>query len=93
MTDQFANPKQIADAGERIYKDKFQAKLEETAKGKFVAINVGSGSASIGDTPEEALGNGRNEEPRGVFHLIRIGFPAAFQLGYAFQPSPTNRLP
>ncbi len=87
MKNQFSNPKRIADAGERIYKTKFQQELEKTANGKFVAIDVISGSASMGETPEQALNAARKEDPKGLFHLIRVGFSGAFQLNHALQSS------
>jgi hypothetical protein len=87
MNDQFSNPKQIAEAGERIYKAKFQQELEKTANGKFVAIDVISGSASTGETPEQALDAAKKEDPKGLFHLIRVGFASVFELNHARQSS------
>ena len=87
MNAQFSNPKQIADAGERIYRTKFQQELEKTANGKFVAIDVIAGTASVRETPEQALNAAKKEDPKGLFHLIRVGFSGAFRLNHASKDS------
>ncbi len=78
------NPKLIAKLGEDIYKQKYQAEYEKTQQGKFVAINVRSGTATLGDTSDAALEQAKTADPHGLFHLIRVGFPSAFQVSYAF---------
>lgn len=78
----FNNPKAIADAGERIYREKFQAAFEPEHSGEYVAINVVTETASLGKTPEQAFEAARASDMDGVFHLIRVGFPGAFQISY-----------
>jgi hypothetical protein len=78
------NPKAIADAGERIYHEKFRAAFEAEHMGKFAAINVLKETASVADTPEAAFELARATDPSGVFHLIRIGYAGAFQMGYQY---------
>ena len=87
----FSNPKAVAEAGEAIYRDMYQKDYEQNQPGKFVAINVHTKSAFIGDTAGEALISARNAEPKGVFHLIRVGFPGAFQLS-RYQRASQNSL-
>lgn len=79
------NPKAIADAGERIYREKFQAAYEAAHLGDFAAINVGKETAFVGKTPEEAFKLAREDDPHGVFHLIRIGYAGAFQMSYQYR--------
>lgn len=76
------NPKAIAEAGERIYQEKFKAAYEAAHLGDFAAINVGKETAFIGKTPEEAFEAARNDDPQGIFHLVRIGYAGAFQMSY-----------
>jgi len=83
MSTQFSNPKMIAEAGEKIYREKFQKNFETNHAGEFVAINVNNGEAILGSTPEAALEKARAQDPQGVFHLIRVGFPSAFQISHA----------
>lgn len=78
------NPRAISDAGERIYLAKYKTDFEANHPGKFVAINVNKETASLGETPEAALQAGRKDDPNGLFHLLRVGSPGAFQISYAF---------
>ena len=79
---QFNNPRLIAERGERIYSDNFRVSFEREHLGKFVAIDVTTEKAYLGDTPEEAYGAGRKSSPAGVFHLIRVGSPGAYKVSY-----------
>ena len=72
----------IAERGEAIYAEKYRAELEEKAGGKFVAIHVASGDATMGDSGEEAIRLALEKEPAGFFHLIRVGHKAAFEAGW-----------
>ncbi len=77
------NPKDIAERGETIYKEKYRQKYEEEHLGKFVVIEVGSGQAYLGDTPDAAFETAREESPQGLFHLIKVGSPGAFRASYS----------
>lgn len=85
MSTPLNNPKAIAEAGERIYQTKFQADFEKSSLGKYVAINVNKETAFVGDTPEAAFSAARKDDVTGVFHLIRIGYPGAFQMSYQYR--------
>jgi len=76
------NPKAIADAGERIYQAKFQAAFEAAHMGEFAAINVVKETAFVGNTPELVFQSARQDDPQGIFHLVRVGYAGAFQMGY-----------
>ena len=77
------NPKEIAERGESIYNEKYRKKYESKHPGKFVAINVDSGTAHIGDTPEAAYQAARDDDPGGTFHLIKVGSPGAYRVTYS----------
>ena len=81
-SDPFLNPKAIVEAGERIYRDKYQKEYEANHRGKFLAIDVQTEEAYLGDTSEEPLRAGRNVSPKGIFHLVRVGSPGAFRVSY-----------
>jgi hypothetical protein len=72
----------IAERGEAIYAEKYRAALEEKARGKFVAIEIARGEATMGDTGEEAIRLALEKDPTGFFHLIRVGHQAAFEAGW-----------
>ncbi len=83
MDPKFTNPKAIAEAGEKIYAEKYRDEFEAMYRGQFAAIDVKSGLAYRGVTPEQALGAARQAAPGGLFHLIRIGQPGAFRVSYS----------
>lgn len=78
-----SNPTAIAEAGERIYNEQYRANFEREHSGKFVAINVHTEHATLGDTPEAALEQAKKNDPSGVFHLIRVGSVGAFRVSYS----------
>jgi hypothetical protein len=77
-----SNPAALAEAGEKIYNEKYRAQYEAEHAGKFVAINVRTGHATIGGTPENALEEAKKIDPSGIFHLIKVGSAGAFRVSY-----------
>ena len=73
---------EIAQRGEAIFKDKYQAAFESKFDGKFVAINIQNEDATVADSGEEAVRRALEKEPSGLFHLIRVGHKAAFEAGW-----------
>ena len=79
------DPGKIAKAAEEIYTSNYKEKLEKSNSGEFAVIDVRSREAYVGKFAEDALGDAREKAPNGVFHLIRIGSPGAFRVGYVGQ--------
>jgi len=77
-----SNPQAIADQGERIYAERYKAQFEAEHLGKFVAIDIKTGHATLGSTSDEALESAKKINPNGLFHLIRVGSPGAFRVSY-----------
>jgi hypothetical protein len=73
---------EIAKRGEAIYSEKYRTELEKSSQGKFVAINVISGDATLADTGEDAIRLALEKDPTGLFHLVRVGHKAAFEAGW-----------
>jgi hypothetical protein len=89
----FSAPAKIAEAGERIYAEKYQASLEGQHPGEFVVIDVLNGNPYVARFPEQALEQARSCAPMGVFHLIRIGSPGAFRVSHvSAADGPDHRL-
>lgn len=86
------NPKEMAERGERIYEKSYKTAYEQEHWGKFLAIDVTSERAYLGDTPEAALMEARREAPKGVFHLIRIGHTGAFRVSHTNHNAKRNWL-
>jgi hypothetical protein len=76
------SPEKIAEAGELIYSERYQAQLEPDRRGHFIAVDVTSGEGYVADYPEQALQKARAAAPNGIFHLIRIGAPGAFRVSF-----------
>lgn len=80
------NPAAIAEAGERIYREKYQDDFEAKFKRQFAAIDTDTEAAFVALTPEDALQQARAANPRGVFHLVRIGSEGVFRTAVASTP-------
>ena len=80
MSLSLSNPKAVVEAGERIYKEKYQRDFEAAHLGKFAVIDVKTAKAYLGDTPEQAFENGRKGAPEGIFYLIKVGSPGAYRV-------------
>jgi hypothetical protein len=79
VSDSLSDPRVIAAEGERIYKEKYLQEYEARYRGQYVVIDVKSGLAYRGPTPEAALLSARGAAPTGLFHLIKIGDIGAFR--------------
>src|SRR5262245_57443387 len=75
-------PDKIVEAGEQFYAQRHKERLEREHPGHFVAIDVTTGEAFVGEFAEVALQTARAKAPHGIFHLIRIGAPGAFKVSY-----------
>ena len=80
-------PDEIAQAAECIYAERFREEFEQSHDGEFVVIDVTSESAHLGQDAEDALEKAQQEFPDGEFHIIKVGSPAAFRIGYIGQRS------
>ena len=76
---QSQSPTGIAQRGEKIYRDCYQQKFEAEHMGQFVAIDVETEEAYLGDSSADALSRARAAAPNGAFHLMRVGQPTAFK--------------
>lgn len=63
----------IAEEGSKIY-DQIKANYEPKEKGKFLAIDIDSKDVYLGDTSIKAIGLAKENHPKKVFYLVKIGF-------------------
>lgn len=75
-------PDEIAETGDRIYKEKFREEYEGQYEGQFLAIDVTSADGYLGQYAEDALAKAEEANPNGDFYLVKVGSPAAFHVGY-----------
>jgi hypothetical protein len=73
---------EIAECGEAIYREKYQAEFEQRYNGKFVVVNIITEEATLSDESHEAIKAALHKDPEGAFHLMRVGRPAAFRAGW-----------
>jgi len=72
------DPTPVAEQGERIYHEKYKDSYERDHHGQFVAIDVNTAKAYLADESGDAIERALQDSPNGIFHLIRVGSPAAF---------------
>ena len=73
----------IVNRAESLYEERFKKICEAEHSGKFVAIDIVNETMHVGEYPEDALGAARDESKNnGLFHLIKVGSPGAYDLGY-----------
>jgi hypothetical protein len=89
-----STPKEIVEAGEKIYRERYQADYETKHLGKFVAIDVKTGKSYLGDTSSQTLQAAHADEPSSLFHLIKVGSEGAFTAVLkALSSSPASFVP
>ena len=72
-----------AEVGRRIYEEKYHSALEPRENGKFLASDLESGIAELGDTPTHAMDAGKKAAPGGWFYIMRVGYPTTYVLHQA----------
>ena len=68
-----ADIQKISEKGAKIY-DRLKIKYEPRENGKFLAIDIDSENAYLGNTSAEALSLARAKHPQKVFYVVKIGF-------------------
>ena len=76
-------PNSIAEKGEALYREKFQAEYEIKFPGKYLAIDVNTATPYVADTPEQAVEALLKASPNAHYHLVRIGASGVYRVGYA----------
>jgi len=77
------NIQKIAEEGSKIY-DQIKINYDPKEIGKFLAIDIDSKDAYLGDTSAEALELARQNHPNKVFYVIKIGFDVAETMAKTF---------
>lgn len=75
-------PQEIAQQGERLYQERFRVDYEKKYPGKYLALDITSEEAILADTPEGALAAAEKKNPQGFFHIVKIGSPGVYRVGY-----------
>lgn len=79
-------PQEIAEKGESLYKNKFRPQFEVEHPGKYLAIDIASEEGFVSDTAEGAVEAAQTKHPEGFFHLVKVGSPGVYRVGYTRTP-------
>ncbi len=81
-----ADIQKIAAEGAEIY-DQIKVNYDPKERGKFLAIDIDSKKAYLGNTSAEALELARQNHPNRVFYVVKIGFDVAETMARSFAES------
>ncbi len=81
MSMAFEEISQVAAKGEEIYRQRYQKAFERLYPNQFVAIDVLSQQAFIGEYPDVAIGKAFDEVAQPHIHLVKIGCDSAYSMG------------
>lgn len=72
----YSSAQTVADRGQHIYKERFQATYEKEYCGQYIVIDILTKQSYVAPLPEEAIQKAKTAAPDGLFYLIRIETPA-----------------
>ncbi|MBU4298519.1 hypothetical protein KJ636_00540 [Patescibacteria group bacterium] len=78
-----ADIQRIAEEGAKIY-EQIKVNYDPKEKGKFLAIDIDSKKAYLGNTSAGALELAREHHPNKVFYIVKVGFDVAETMAKAF---------
>lgn len=76
------SPTQLAKIGEKLYEERFKNEYTPEHTGEILAIEVASETAYLGKSALQALLAGQAAQHDGTFHLVRIGGPGVYHMGF-----------
>ena len=79
-------PEAIGIRGEEIYQQ-LREKVEAKHKGKFLVLDIETGDYEIADEDVVATERLLGRHPNAMTYGVRIGFPAAYGIGFNFTGS------
>jgi hypothetical protein len=72
---------EIVRRGEEIYEREIRAKVEATNKGKFLVLDIDSGTYEIAQDDLTASKRLLARRPNAETYGLRIGYPTAYRIG------------
>ena len=77
-------PEEVSACGEKIYQERIRAKVEAEHQGEFLVVDIETGAYEIDRDDLLATKRAIAKRPQAVLYGLRIGHPAAYQLGGRF---------
>jgi hypothetical protein len=72
---------EIAERGQEFYDREIRDKLDPSARGKFLVLDIETGEYEIDADQRSALKRVRAKHPDAALYLLRVGHPTAYRLG------------
>lgn len=81
-----ADIQRIAQEGTNIYNE-IKVKYDPEHRGQFLAIDIDSKQAYLGNSSADAVALARSKHPNTVFYVVKIGYDVAETLAQSFAPT------
>ncbi|MGO8672614.1 MAG: hypothetical protein ACLQVD_14765 [Capsulimonadaceae bacterium] len=81
------SPEEVGRLGEAIYQERLRSLVEPDYFGKFISIDVETGSYEIGDDRLDNTHRIRAKNPSAVIYTVKIGCPAVVAIGATLRPN------
>lgn len=78
----------IVSRGEELYQRNIRAKVEADHKGRFLVVDIETGDYAIADEDLDATDRLLSKHPNALVYGLRIGFPAAYRIGFKISVPP-----
>ena len=75
------SPGEVAARGEAIYAQHIRANVEPQHQGKFLVLDIETGSYEIDEDDLAATKRALARRPGAVLYVLRIGYPTAYRIG------------
>ena len=72
----------VTEAGEQIYRERYKSQYEANHFGKYLAIDVVTGEATLADEAVDAMEQTHNSNPDHMLYLLKIGYRGVFRAGW-----------
>jgi hypothetical protein len=72
---------EITERGQALYDRDIRDRLDASAQGKFLVLDIDTGEYEIDADERAALKRARGKRPDAALYLLRIGHPTAYRLG------------
>lgn len=72
---------EIVQRGQALYDQQIRAKVDPSAKGKFLVLNIETGEYEIDADELAALRRAKAKNPDAPLYILRVGYATAYRLG------------
>ena len=79
------NSEAIAARGEEIYQQQIRDKVDPKHEGKFLVLDIETGDYEIDAEDLVATDRLLAKHPNAIIYGVRVGFPAAYGIGFNFK--------